>query len=103
MGNGAMVKIQIPQSIDSYLEQLTHEDPRMRYEAISFFARSVFVDRFWEVYNAVWACTEDANPRVHCAAGIAASMISARHFPLMNPGMTSSIIGDIPDYLGTWE
>lgn len=93
----------IPQSIDTYLEQLTSEEPRLRYEAICFFARSVFVERFWEVYNAVWRLTEDEHETVKSCAGIAASMITARHMPLMNKGYIGMTNGYITDYLTEWS
>lgn len=92
----------VPQSIDGYLEQLNDEDPRLRYEAICYFARSVFIERYWEVYNAVWKHTEDAHPRVSSAAGIAASMITARHFHLLHKSYPSITGGVTPDYLPEW-
>lgn len=93
----------IPQSIDGYLEQLTDKEPRARYDAIRFFAYSEFVDRFWEVYNAVWKLTEDIHPDIRWAAGIAASMIAARHMPIMNKGYISITANeDFPNFLGEW-
>lgn len=95
----------IPQSIDVWLEQLHDDDPRLRYEAVHHFALSVFLDRFKEVYAAVWALTEDSHPYVRHAAGIAGSMISARHMPLKYPdNLGFSILGgNIPDFISEWR
>lgn len=95
----------IPQSIDGYLEQLTDEDPKLRYEAIHHFSLSVFLDRYNEVYEAVWVLTEDKHPYVRWSAGIAASMISARHMPLKYPDNAMfSIMGSyIPDFISEWR
>lgn len=92
----------VPQSIDSYLEQLKDPEPRLRYEAVCFFARSLFTDRYREVYDAVWVLTDDIYPQVRWGAGIAASMMSARHMPIMYPDMPSILGGYIPDFLTEW-
>lgn len=93
----------IPQSIDVFLKQLHDDDPHARYEAVCFFARAVFVDRFDEVYEAVWKLTKDPHEHVRWSAGIAASMMLARHFPLMNKGYISITNDYIPDFLGEWQ
>lgn len=94
--------MEIPQSIDVYLEQLTNEDPRLRFEAIHHFALSVFLDRFNEVHEAVWKLTEDPHERVRWSAGIAASMITARHMPLKYSWYIGISNGYVPDFLGEW-
>jgi len=107
----------VPQSIDSYLEQLIDEDPKLRYEAIHWLALKTLGDRFNECYDAVWARTEDNHPRVHWAAGIAASMMSARHSPysmfntaLDMPYEINSLSANvpkdnagIPDFIPEWD
>lgn len=94
----------IPQSIDVSLEQLNDPAPRLRYEAIHHLALSVFLDRFEEVYKAVEKLRDnDSHEYVKWAAGIAASMIMARHMPLKYPTLPSIHSGYIPDFIKEWR
>lgn len=106
----------IPQSIDACLEQLTSDEPKLRYEAVHRLALIQLGSRFYEVYDAVWKTTKDPHPRVRWAAGIAASMMSARHSPggILNrediPYEINSLADNtqkddlgIPDFISDWK
>jgi len=82
-----------------YIVQLTSDIAKERYDAICHLARNAEGNNWRAVYDAVWERAEnDPDKRVSAAAGIAASMISARN----TPG-GSMFGGVIPDFLMEWE
>lgn len=82
--------------IEARLIDLKSDDPKVRYEAVLFFARYPKSPDFKVVYDEVWKLTEDPDERVVYAAGIAGSMISARNSPLF--GMDY-----VQDFLVSWD
>ena len=83
-------------NLTNAMANLKSDDPRTRHAAILFLARYPETDDWEEVCDRVFELTEDNDPRVSSAAGIAASMINARNtWPRRGTY--------IPDFLHDWE
>lgn len=92
--------------IQTLWKQLDSDDPHIVYDAICALARYPTHEQWRETWERVFKFAEDysdkVDPRVHSAAGIAGSMISARNTSSLDK--RSILYGmPIPDFLVSWE